>query len=74
MKIFYRITNLILTNLLSVILGFVLGSVTVLAKQEKDKAVNEAKSKTEITKTENKSDRTDGRKRVVGFSYDETEG
>lgn len=73
MKTFYRITNLILTNLLSVVFGFVFGSVAVLAKQEKDRAVNEAKAETKIVKTENK-DRNDGRKRVVGFSYDDAEG
>lgn len=73
MKTFYRITNLILTNLLSVVFGFIFGSVAVLAKQEKDRAVNEAKAEPKIVKTENKSDRNDGRKRVVGFSYDEAE-
>ena len=74
MKTFYRITNLILTNLLSIVFGFIFGSVAVLAKQEKDRAVNEAKAEPKIVKTENKSERTDGRKRVVGFSYDEAEG
>ena len=73
MKTFYRITNLIMTNMLSIIFGFVFGAVAVLAKQEKDRAVNEAKAEPKIVKTENKSDRNDGRKRVVGFSYDNTE-
>lgn len=49
-KIYYRVMNLILTNILSVIIGFVLGGCFVTAINEKD--VKKRNNRDKIKKTD----------------------
>lgn len=65
-KVYYRVMNLILTNILSIIIGFVLGGCFVTATNEKN--AKKRNNKDKIKKTDvHEEDDTYKRTGTMGF-------